>query len=58
VVPAAAIRLLPSGYLIMEVGKGQSQEVARLIEREGLLLERILDDLQGIPRCVVAMKPN
>ena len=58
VVPAAAARLLPSGHLIMEVGKGQSVEVARLIEREGLFLERILDDLQGIPRCVVAMKPN
>jgi release factor glutamine methyltransferase len=58
VVPAAAARLLSSGYLIMEVGKGQSGEVARLIEREGLSLERILDDLQGIPRCVVATKPN
>ena len=58
VIPAAAARLLPLGYLILEVGKGQSREVARLIEREGLLLERILDDLQGIPRCVVALKPN
>lgn len=58
VIPEAAARLLPSGYLIMEVGKGQSGEVARLIEQEGLFLEKILDDLQGIPRCVVAMKPN
>src|SRR5688572_12393429 len=57
-IPEAAARLLPSGYLIMEVGKGQSGEIARLIEREGLFLERILDDLQGIPRCVVAMKTS
>jgi release factor glutamine methyltransferase len=55
-VPEAALRLLPGGHLILELGTRQSQDVVRLIEREGLAVIKVLDDLQGIPRCVVARK--
>ena len=55
-VPQAAARLLPGGHLILELGIGQSQDVARLIEREGLSVIEVLDDLRGIPRCILASK--
>jgi release factor glutamine methyltransferase len=55
-VPQAAARLLPGGHLILEVGIGQSQEVARLIESEGLTVMKVLDDLRAIPRCILASK--
>jgi release factor glutamine methyltransferase len=49
-------RLVPGGYLLLELGAGQADEVRQLIENEGLRVERILDDLQGIPRCLVGRK--
>jgi release factor glutamine methyltransferase len=55
-VPEAAARLLPGGHLILEVGIGQSRDVVRLIERGGLAVIKVRDDLRGIPRCVVARK--
>jgi release factor glutamine methyltransferase len=55
-IPAAAARLLPEGHLILEVGIRQSRDVVHLIEREGLAVIKVLDDLRGIPRCVVARK--
>lgn len=53
-IPQAAARLLPAGYFLLEVGAGQSDQVARLVEQQGLFLEGILEDIQGIPRCIVA----
>jgi release factor glutamine methyltransferase len=55
-IPQAATRLLPEGHLVVEVGLGQSRDVACLMEREGLSVVKILDDLRGIPRCVLARK--
>lgn len=55
-VPEAYLRVKPGGFLLMEAGAGQAEAVSRLIEDEGFALERILDDLQGIPRCLVARK--
>ena len=49
-------RLAPGGYFLMEIGAGQSNEIARLIMESGLELEEIAEDLQKIPRCVVARK--
>jgi len=49
-------RLEPGGHLLMEIGAGQSKEVARLIADSGFTLVEIAEDLQGIPRCVVARK--
>ncbi len=55
-IPQAARRLVPQGYLLMEVGAGQSVAVARLVAKEDLTLVEIVDDLQKIPRCVVARR--
>ncbi len=55
-VPQAAVHLVPGGYLLLEIGLGQADAVTGLIRQEGLSLESIHSDLQGIPRCVVARK--
>jgi release factor glutamine methyltransferase len=55
-VPQAAGRLSPGGHLVLEVGIGQSRDVARLIEQEGLAVMKVLNDLQGVPRCILARK--
>lgn len=52
---AAAGALSPAGSLVMEIGAGQVDAVRALIEQTaGLSLGRVLPDLQGIPRVVVA----
>ncbi|MFN6962618.1 MAG: peptide chain release factor N(5)-glutamine methyltransferase [Pyrinomonadaceae bacterium] len=47
--------LRPGGHLIMEIGFQQAEDAAAMfdLERDWQSL-RIADDLQGIPRCVVA----
>jgi release factor glutamine methyltransferase len=55
-IPQAAARLLPGGHLVLEVGIGQSPEVVRLIEQEGMAEIKVMDDLRGIPRCILARK--
>ncbi len=57
-VPQAAAALKPGGSLLLEVGRGMSEEVARICEAAGLRVERVIPDLQGIPRTVVAVKPD
>jgi len=54
---AAAARLTPGGWLLIEIGQSQSASVAALVQAAGLHLERIAPDLQGIPRVVVARQP-
>ena len=46
------------GMLLLEVGRGMAADVAALCGREGLRVERIVPDLQGIPRVVVAVRPS
>jgi len=55
-IPHVPSRLVPGGYLLLESGAGQAEEIRRLIEAEGLAVETILNDLQGIPRCLVGRK--
>ncbi len=50
-VPAA---LAPGGWFIMEFGFGQAPAVERLVRESPLTLVRIVDDLQRIPRTLVA----
>jgi len=57
-VPSASRRLLPGGRLLMEVGAGMSGEVSRLVREEGLILEGVEPDLQGIPRCLIARREH
>jgi len=51
-------RLAPGGYLLMEIGAGQSKKVARLIGESGFRLQEIAEDLQKIPRCIIAQKKS
>jgi release factor glutamine methyltransferase len=52
---AAARSLRSGGYLVMEIGFGQANDIARLLdEQPRLSLVRIQTDLQQIPRAVVA----
>jgi release factor glutamine methyltransferase len=54
VLDAAAERLRPGGWLVMEFGFGQDEEVIALVARQpALTLQRIREDLQGIPRTAV-----
>jgi release factor glutamine methyltransferase len=56
--PQAAVALRPGGTLLLEVGRGMRDEVVRICERAGFRVLRVIPDLQGIPRTVVARKPD
>ena len=54
VLDAAIGRMRPTGWLVMEFGYGQEDDVRRLVSaRPALQLERVRADLQGIPRTAV-----
>jgi release factor glutamine methyltransferase len=53
-VPDAARRLVPGGWLVLEVGAGQAAGVGRIVEAEPLSLVRVRPDLRQIARVVVA----
>lgn len=47
----AARRLTPEGWLLMEIGAGQADAASAIVaEHARLAVERVRDDLQGIPR--------
>ena len=53
----AATALRPGGRLLMEIGYGQAEMVGQLVRaNERLELRQIMNDLQGIPRAVVAAR--
>lgn len=54
----AAIRVVvPDGFLVMEFGYGQEEDVENLVaERQGLRLDHVRQDLQGIPRTAVVQR--
>jgi release factor glutamine methyltransferase len=54
--PQAHAALAPSGWLLVEVGMGMAEEVARIFVAAGFTIDRVLPDLQGIDRVVVARK--
>jgi release factor glutamine methyltransferase len=56
-VPAAAVALRAGGFLMLEVGIGMADEVSRICLSSGLGVTRVLHDLQGIPRAIVARRP-
>ena len=53
---AAPAVLAPGGWFVMEFGFGQAEAVERLVRESPLELARLVRDLQGIPRTVVARK--
>jgi release factor glutamine methyltransferase len=55
---AAAEKLTPGGWFVMEFGYGQEDDVRRLVHaRRALRLDHIRDDLQGIARTAIIQKP-
>ena len=57
-VPQAHRALRPGGVLVMEIGHGQSQAVETLVREAAMKQERVVADLAGIPRVVIARKPS
>ena len=55
-VPQAHRALRPGGVLVMEIGHGQSQAVEALLREAAMEEERVVADLAGIPRVVIARK--
>lgn len=55
---SAPARLKPGGALVVEIGAGQADAVARLFSAAGLALEPPQPDLNGIPRALLARKPS
>ena len=54
--PHMARLLAPGGLAALEVGEGQDEEVAALLEAAGLERHGVRRDLAGIARCVLATK--
>jgi release factor glutamine methyltransferase len=55
-VPQAFAALRPGGALLLEIGEGMAEEVARLCASAGLAVERVVPDLRSIPRVVCARR--
>jgi len=55
-VPAASERLRAGGWLLLEVGMGMADEVARLCAQAALRVDSVQRDLQSIPRVLAAQK--
>lgn len=55
-VPVAHDLLADGGWLLLEAGLGMADEVARLCRDAGFAVDRIVPDLQSIPRTVVARR--
>jgi len=50
-------RLKPGGWALVEVGQGQSEEVAAMANAAGYVEVSAIDDFSGIPRVVEGRKP-
>ena len=48
--------LCDEGYVLLECGQTQAQQVSELFRAQVLKLQNILKDLQGIDRCIILKK--
>jgi release factor glutamine methyltransferase len=55
-IPASAAALSTGGYLLLEIGAGQSDAIRNLFEQSNLTNIRFVVDLQQIPRVAIAQK--
>ena len=55
-IPAAFDALIPGGFLLLEIGFGQSPAVGELLARTGFERIEFVPDLQGIPRVACARR--
>jgi release factor glutamine methyltransferase len=56
-IPAAFDALIPGGFLVLEIGFGQSPAVTELLARSGFEQIEFVADLQAIPRVACARRP-
>jgi release factor glutamine methyltransferase len=56
-IPAAFDALVPGGFLLLEIGYGQSPAIEELLSRSGFGQIEFTPDLQGIPRVACARRP-
>jgi release factor glutamine methyltransferase len=56
-IPAAFAALIPGGFLLLEIGCGQSQAIAALLAASGFGQIEFLPDLQSIPRVACSLRP-
>ena len=50
--------LAPEGHAVIELGAGQGDDVSTLFRAQGLEVLKIVDDLGGVPRALVARLPR
>jgi release factor glutamine methyltransferase len=55
-IPAAFDALIPGGFLLLEIGYGQSPAIAELLTSSGFQQIEFVPDLQGIPRVACACR--
>jgi release factor glutamine methyltransferase len=55
--PQSFACLVPGGFIVLEIGYGQSQPIADLLASSGLTNIEFVPDLQSIPRVAVAQHP-
>lgn len=56
-IPAAYKSLVPGGFIVLEIGCGQSEPVKTLLAGAGFTEIDIRPDLKGIPRIVTGQRP-
>jgi release factor glutamine methyltransferase len=56
-IPAAYEALIPGGFVVLEIGFGQSPAIAELLGRAGFEQIEFVPDLQAIPRVACARRP-
>jgi len=57
-IPAAFDALIPGGYVVLEIGYGQSHAITELLARPGFEQIEFVPDLQGIPRVACARRTS
>ena len=56
-IPQAFAALIPGGFLVLEIGHGQQEEIRALLAASGFRAIEFTADLQGIPRVATAQRP-
>jgi release factor glutamine methyltransferase len=50
--------LTQGGSAVIELGAGQADDVTAIFEAAGLAVLRVVPDLSGVPRALVAARPR
>lgn len=52
----APLILKKGGYILLEAGKGQDEDIVKIFTSQGLIYQKTVPDLAGINRCVILKK--